>query len=322
MSYRMWRKSQPFVSTEGKRGFFDLSYGAKSEKQKLDIWLPEKGDGPFPVIISIHGGGFLACDKRNREMIEPMLSGLLRGYAVVGMNYRLSDECRFPEQIRDVKSCIRYLRAHGKKYFLDPDSIFLWGGSVGGYLALMGSLCEKEEYFDIEEDENRLVPAKVTGCVAWYPLVDIGTAEHQLKMNSIINRDLFGPSLDESPEYEEAFPLLHEDEFPFYEVKDGMKERFLGAEASKEDEKRADAKTYLHKGMPPIFIQHGSRDEIVPMQQSLEFALAAEEIAGNNWGRIEIIPEAIHSSVLLETKENLKKVFDFIDEINKNQMNV
>ena len=247
MSYRMWRKSQPFVSTEGKRGFFDLSYGAKSEKQKLDIWLPEKGDGPFPVIISIHGGG---------------------------------------------------------------------------YLALMGSLCEKEEYFDIEEDENRLVPAKVTGCVAWYPLVDIGTAERQLKMNSIINRDLFGPSLDESPEYEEAFPLLHEDEFPFYEVKDGMKERFLGAEASKEDEKRADAKTYLHKGMPPIFIQHGSRDEIVPMKQSLEFALAAEEIAGNNWGRIEIIPEAIHSSVLLETKENLKKVFDFIDEINKNQMNV
>lgn len=68
MSYRMWRKSQPFVLTEGKRGFFDLSYGAKSEKQKLDIWLPEKGDGPFPVIISIHGGGYLAlmgslCEK-------------------------------------------------------------------------------------------------------------------------------------------------------------------------------------------------------------------------------------------------------------------
>lgn len=322
MAKRMWRKSRPFVSVEGKRGFFDVPYGTVSEKQKFDLWLPE-GEGPFPVILSIHGGGFIACDKRNEEMISPMLAGLARGYAVAGINYRLSDECHFPEQIRDIKMCIRYLRAHSRELQIDSEKMVIWGGSVGGYLSLMGALCDKEPFFDTQNDENICINASVAGCVAWYPLVDVSVADDQLRMNSIINHAVFDDTKDSSEEYEVAYPPLCDWEFPFYDdIENGMKHRLLGPYDVPEQEHISDVKRYLHKEMPPVMIQHGNRDEIVPMQQSIEFAIAAEKLLGKDWGRIEIIPEAIHSSVLFETEENLEKVFSFIDSVWKNDNGV
>lgn len=300
MSKRMWRSSRPAVETEGRRGMFDVAYGAVSEKQRFDLWLPDEGDGPFPVIVSVHGGGFAFGDKRDGEMIGPMLTGLERGYAVAGVNYRLSDEGHFPEPVRDVKQCIRYLRVHAAELKIDPSRMVLWGGSAGGYLALMAAL-------DTETG--------AAGCVVWYPLVDVTAAEHQLKVNSVMRRFLYGPARDVSPEYCEAFPVKEENEFPFYEWEDGMYRRLLGP--GEPDGRPADAKQYLHRGMPPLFLQHGSRDEIVPMQQSIELALAAEEIAGPGWGKLELIPEAIHSSVMFETAENLEKVFSFIRQCTK-----
>lgn len=315
MAKRMWRISQPPVETEGKRGMFDLAYGTQSEKQKLDLWFPEEGEEPFPLILSIHGGGFIACDKRNGEMIKPMLAGLKKGYAVAGINYRLSDECCFPEQIRDIRRCIRFIRAHAQELRIDPERMVLWGGSAGGYLALMGALCENEELFDTPDDENRKVSARVSGCVAWYPLVDVSSAEQELKINSVLHRFTEGPSTDVSEEYEEALPVLESDEFPFYEAKDGIKPRLLGAYDGTGREKLADAKQYLHPDIPPVFIQHGSRDEMVPVQQSIQFALRAEEICGKGRVSLEIIPEAIHSSVLFETSENIEKVLAFVEKI-------
>src|SRR5215813_11051124 len=76
----------------------DISYAAVSAAQKLDIYLPNTGDGPFPVILAIHGGGFKFGDKASAAII-PMLEGLKRGYAVVSINYRLSGEAKAPQLI-------------------------------------------------------------------------------------------------------------------------------------------------------------------------------------------------------------------------------
>jgi len=70
---------------------FDLAYATLSPAQSLDLYLPSEGDGPFPVIVSIHGGAFMAGDKRD-DQVTPMLAGLARGYAVASLNYRLSGE--------------------------------------------------------------------------------------------------------------------------------------------------------------------------------------------------------------------------------------
>ena len=100
----------PAANTEHiKRKFLDIPYANLSPAQKLDIYLPDEGDGPFPVIVSIHGGAFMGCDKADLQVM-PMLQGLKRGYAVVAVNYRLSWEAKFPALVQDVKAAIRWIR--------------------------------------------------------------------------------------------------------------------------------------------------------------------------------------------------------------------
>ena len=77
------------------RKWLDLPYASLSPTQKLDIYLPDKGDGPFPVILHIHGGAFEIGDKGDIQ-VQPYFKALPHGYAVVSVNYRLSGEAIFP----------------------------------------------------------------------------------------------------------------------------------------------------------------------------------------------------------------------------------
>lgn len=214
MGYRMWRKGGPMVNTKGMKGFFDVAYG-KSDTQKIDIYLPE-GDGPFPVILSIHGGGFIACDKRQKEMIEPMLYGLEKGFAICAINYRLSNEVCFPEPVKDIKQAIRFLRANAKTYCLDENNMVAWGGSAGAYMVLMACLFAEDPYYDNMLDPNVYVSADIRGGVAWYPLTDVATCDEELEQNSIINHFLRKEIVDQSNEYEPAMPIMLDTQFPFH----------------------------------------------------------------------------------------------------------
>ena len=147
MNLRMWRSNQPKIKVDNYEGFFDVLYGAESDSQKLDIYLPNKQfKKSYPVIISIHGGGYVACDKRDGEMILPMLEGLNRGYAVIGLNYRLSGEVSFTEPVKDIKQAIRFLKANSDVYNLDPNNFITWGGSAGGYMTLMSFFFQMKKY--------------------------------------------------------------------------------------------------------------------------------------------------------------------------------
>lgn len=118
------------------RKWLDLAYASASPAQKLDIYLPDAGDGPFPVIMAVHGGAFMGGDKADMQL-KPMLEGLARQYAVVSINYRLSGESLFPAQIHDVKTAIRWVKANARRYALDGSRIALWGGSAGGHLSAL-----------------------------------------------------------------------------------------------------------------------------------------------------------------------------------------
>ena len=84
----------PDISHVGRK-WLDLPYATLSAAQQLDIYLPNEGTGPFPVVFYVHGGGFAMGDKRD-GMLAPSLVGLERGYAVVSINYRMSGEAVFP----------------------------------------------------------------------------------------------------------------------------------------------------------------------------------------------------------------------------------
>jgi acetyl esterase/lipase len=112
----------------------NLAYVADGhERHRLDLYLPEKGAGPFPVVIWLHGGGWVRGDKANCHA-APLVA---RGYAAVSVNYRFLQHAAFPAQIEDCKAAVRWLRANARKYHLDADHIAVMGASAGGHLAAL-----------------------------------------------------------------------------------------------------------------------------------------------------------------------------------------
>src|SRR6516225_3220286 len=101
---------------DGVKAVRDLEYvPGGHERQRLDLYLPEKPDGLLPVIVWVHGGGWLGGSKEGGGPALPLVS---KGYAVAAINYRLSQDATFPAQIEDCKTAIRWLRAHAKEYHL------------------------------------------------------------------------------------------------------------------------------------------------------------------------------------------------------------
>lgn len=118
----------------------NLQYGDGGPRQVLDIYLPNGSSPPegWPVIIWIHGGGWQNGDKSSAAGKAAQLMPL--GFAVVGINYRLSGTDSHPAQIHDCKGAIRWLRAHAAEFSFDESRFGVWGSSAGGHLvALVGT---------------------------------------------------------------------------------------------------------------------------------------------------------------------------------------
>src|SRR3984957_17629211 len=104
--------------------------------QTLDLYSPKKAR-KVPLIVWIHGGGFLFGTKGGFPVEPVPLHLLLEGYAIASINYRLSPEAVFPAQLEDCKAAIRWLRAHADEIGIDPNRIGVWGASAGGNLAAL-----------------------------------------------------------------------------------------------------------------------------------------------------------------------------------------
>jgi acetyl esterase/lipase len=100
---------------------------------QLDLARPKSGDGPFPAILCIHGGGFRAGARQSYDGLCLRLAE--NGYVSVTASYRLAPKHQFPAAIHDVKAAVRWMRANAKKFNIDPDRIGVTGGSAGGHLA-------------------------------------------------------------------------------------------------------------------------------------------------------------------------------------------
>ena len=276
------------------RKMFDLPYTSFSPAQKLDIYWPAEGNGPFPVIVSIHGGAFMGGDKRDVQL-TPFLTALEHGYAVVGVNYRMSGEAAFPALVHDIKAAIRWMRANAQAYLFDPERIATWGGSAGGYLSLMAGVAAGIPGLDDPSLGNADQPANVQAVVAWFPPTDFLLMDDQLGESGFRPPEEFSHSAANSPE-----SLL------------------LGAQVTKVPElaRIANPETYIRAGLPPFFIQHGSADSTVPYQGSLNFANKLAAIAPGTVTH-EILPGAHHADPAFETVANVQKVLDFLDQVLK-----
>ena len=276
-----------------KRKWIDIAYANQSQAQKLDIYLPEEGDGPYPVILSIHGGAFKSGDKGDGQ-VNAMLEGLKRGYAVVSVNYRLSGEAIWPAQIQDVKAAIRWIRANSKQYKLNSGKIATWGGSAGGHLSAMagtsGNVKELEDLSQGNADQS----SRVQAVVDWFGPTDFLKMDEQAKESKVAN------------------PQVHS-------IPDSPESQLIGKNLQDAPDlvKAANPETYISKDDPPFFIQHGLNDPLVPYPQSVNFAKKLEQTLGKEKVTLELIPGTGHGGPNFQTKENIDKVFAFLDKYLK-----
>ena len=112
----------------------DIEYtNPDGQHLQLDLARPKTGDGPFPAVLCIHGGGFRAGSRQGYDGLCIRLAE--QGYVAATASYRLAPKYQFPAAIHDVKAAVRWLRANAKKYKIDPNRIGVTGGSAGGHLA-------------------------------------------------------------------------------------------------------------------------------------------------------------------------------------------
>src|SRR3954454_7427061 len=80
---------------------------------QLDLARPD-GDGPFPAVVCIHGGGFRGGDRVTYDALCKKLAE--HGYVAVTITYRLAPKYPFPAAVYDSKAAVRWLRANAQKY--------------------------------------------------------------------------------------------------------------------------------------------------------------------------------------------------------------
>jgi acetyl esterase/lipase len=283
------------------RKWLDIRYASVSPAQQLDIYLPNEGDGPFPVLLRIHGGGFEMGDKRDVNL-PPFLRGVERGYAIVSVNYRLSGEAVFPAAVRDVKAAVRWVKANGTRYSLDGRRVAAWGDSAGGHLAAMVCVTDGVDMFDDPSLGNAEQPSGVQAAVDWFGPIDFSTMDEQRDVNGL-------PQLLPSPgvvPWPQGSPAGSQ----------GSPEaRYLGAPVAEVPElvRVANPMTYAGPGMPPLLIQHGRLDPLVPVQQSEEFARVIRERVGAGRCELDILDTAGHGGPEFEADANMDRVFAFLD---------
>ena len=122
----------------------NISYG-KNKMNKLDVYRPKNVPGKLPVIVSVHGGGWVYGDK---ELYQHYCMSLAqRGFAVVNFTYRLSPEHKFPCHLEDTAKVFDWVLTHGEEYDFDTEHIFAVGDSAGGHiLSLFCVMCANAEY--------------------------------------------------------------------------------------------------------------------------------------------------------------------------------
>jgi acetyl esterase/lipase len=261
---------------EGVQAVRDLEYAVRdSISLKLDLYLPrEEVKFPLPVVVWIHGGGWLNGSKDKC----PGVYLAARGFAVASISYRLTDTATWPSQIDDCYEAVRWLRGEAAKtYSLDPDHIGVWGGSAGGHLAaLVGTRPAGEE----------AVSSRVQAVCDWYGPSDLltmppnlvsetRTAEQVAQSNGA---KLLGATVREVPD-------LAKDASALYQV-------------SGDD--------------PPFLIMHGSADPGVPIDQSqrLHDALVRAGVESE----FVVVEGAGHGGKEFQTEAVKEKVATFFEK--------
>jgi acetyl esterase/lipase len=229
----------------------DLTYRTVGKVQlQLDLASPKNGKGPLPVVVIFHGAGI---KEPHRKKCLPFAFRFAReGYAAVVVSYRYSpEESSFPGPLEDAQAAVRWLRSNADKYRIDAERIGALGFSVGGSLScLLGMLDDPK---NAKEGKGRDPQGKMASS----------------RVCAVVS--LAGPT--DLKRWHEEVPWLEG-----FVVRRRL-ETWLGGPPAKAGKLYAAASPITHvcKSAAPMLLIHGSKDTVVPVNQSEILAKALWE---------------------------------------------
>lgn len=210
---------------------------------KLDLATPGDGDGPFPVMVFLHGGGWRAGSRK--EFTNTLGVIARRGYVAVTVGYRLVPETAFPGPIEDCKAAVRWLRANAAKYKIDPDHIGVVGFSAGGHLACLLGVTTKEDGLE-GKGNNPEQSSAVQAVVSFFGPTDLTVKNWSDDLEMQVLAPFIGGAFADKPDlYKKASPI-----------------------------------SYVRKGAPPFLFFHGTEDKLVGLRHSKVLAEKLQAVGG------------------------------------------
>lgn len=236
-----WAAVPTWLSRRSRLRASGVSYGPHGKRNLLDIWAtPDIKPGDrAPVLIQVHGGGWVYGDTRNQAY--PLMDRLrTAGWICVPISYRLSPRATWPDHIVDVKRAISWVKANIADYGGDPDFVVVTGGSAGGHLTALAALTANEPEF---QPGFEAADTSVRAAVPFYGVYDLldwdgrgGPASTVRFMERVVLKS--SPDTDRRT-WTRASPL-----------------HWVGPDA------------------PPMMILHGSNDSLVPVDGARRLARA------------------------------------------------
>ena len=250
-------------------------YGKTRRNLYMDLIMPINVSGsPRPCILFFCGGAYMTV-SHSLWLLE-LYYYAQNGFIVATAEYRTSNEAQFPAQLIDVKSAVRYLKAHATEFGIDPDKIFIMGESAGGTLASLAGATSKDRKYDI--GDNKEFSSSVCGVIDYYGQTLL------TDNNCIINGD---------------------------KIPDWTLRAFVGDEP--ECAAEASVINHIDADTPPFMIIHGTVDQIVPLAQS-EMLYEKLEESGVEVEFLKI-ENAIHGDSIIYQPEVRKRVLAFMKRI-------
>jgi acetyl esterase/lipase len=216
--------------------------GDKGGRNLLDIVLPEAPGTGRPILVQIHGGGWMIGDKR--EQGGPLMGHLAsRGWVCFAINYRLSPKAAFPAHIVDVKRALCWIREHAHEYGADPNFICVTGGSAGGHLTALTALSQNDPAFQPGFESADTSVAAAVPFYGVYDFLDRAGIRGRHAMVGMLSKYVFQCRPEDNPElWDAACPI-----------------------------------TRVSADAPPFLVVQGTHDTLVFVEEAREFVRALRE---------------------------------------------
>ena len=212
--------------------------------QKLTVYLPNNPKGPVPVVVYYHGGGWIWGDAPGATIF--LLPFLQKGWAVVNVDYRLSDTAPAPAAVEDCLCALKWVWQNADQYKFDKTRIVTTGHSAGGHLAMITAMAPQSAGLDRQCFYEKDDYPKVAAVIDWYGITDVVDL-------------LEGPN-------QKNYAVM-----------------WLGSQADREAiAKSVSPLTYARKDLPATILIHGDADKVVPYSQATRMHAALDKAGAPN----------------------------------------